>query len=226
MTVRYAALWTLSLLGLACSLDEVDLDAKTACPCASEYVCVQGVCRPLDQASDVLPADGVGSGGTDAVASPPPPPLDAGRDPVSVPDSEPPVVAADAAIDAGPVCPELPLSPGACPSVCNGGCDGGVCTIQCDAFQKCMLTTTTCPAGWPCRVECSGPLACAVPGQIICADGPCDIRCTGTGACGSALVTCGSGPCSIACTTSIVPPVIECGASCGCAGVCEELPPG
>lgn len=206
-----------------CALDDIDLAAKTGCPCAPEYDCVRGACRLRGQVDDVLPP----SGGSEDAATGAAPSADAAA-PVldAAPVVDAAVLDASGAVQ-GPVCPTLPAAPGACPAACTGGCAADVCTIECSAFRDCMLEVIACPPGWRCVIECSGELACSVPGQIACADGECEVRCSGAGACGGAVITCGTGSCRVLCdplSASFVPPVIGCGGSCACSESC--VPPG
>lgn len=221
---------TLALVACAvlagCALADIDLAAKTGCPCAPEFECVRGVCRPLGQVDDVLPPD---PGSEDAAPPDPgstvPDAATAVVDAATIVDAA--MVDAAAPIDAGPMCPVLPAPPTACPAACTGGCNQDLCTIECSAFRDCMLEVIACPSGWRCVVDCSGELACSVPGQIACADGECEVRCSGAGACGGAAITCGAGPCRVLCdplSAAFVPPVITCGESCTCSESCT--PPG
>lgn len=218
-----ALIWP-CVLALGCSLDKVDLASKTTCPCAPEYECIGGACRPRGTPSEVL--GGSSDASTSATADP------AARDTGSQPAPETITVPLDAgplpgsgpapalAVDAGP-CAVLAPDAGPCPSACTGGCDAGVCTIECSLIKGCGFGVTTCPPGWPCSVACVGPAACSIPTEIRCADGPCEVLCTGERSCDGAILTCGSGPCRAECDAPVqIPLRIECGNSCECSGIC------
>src|SRR5690606_34561016 len=53
-----------------------------------------------------------------------------------------------------------PLGRGACPPSCTGGCDAGVCTIDCTSTSSCGNAGIACPPGWPCVVACHGTSSC------------------------------------------------------------------
>jgi hypothetical protein len=132
--------------------------------------------------------------------------------------------------------------PGAsCPGTCNGGCDGGVCKIDC-AMTDCAGLTLSCPAGMPCLVSCEGEGACDDT-VVVCnalyscsvdcgggtsatcrglaldcgAAGVCNLIC-GTGAqeCEGATMTCGANSCTATCADVFDPPTLDCGEACSC----------
>ena len=142
----------------------------------------------------------------------------------------------------GGVCGEDPTPPGAtaCPSECTGGCQDGVCTIDCTGFGACDTATIACPADHACRIVCDGGDACD-SSTIECAAGfACEIDCDGgVDACGDleincnaastcnlacsdvamvctgAFLACGSGACAASCAGGSLP-MVECGDSCDC----------
>jgi hypothetical protein len=139
--------------------------------------------------------------------------------------------------DAG-VCGDDPTPPGtvaACPPECSGGCQDGVCTIDCsnhactsvitcpsdyacvvacDGLDACDTASITCPADYPCTVRCiSGVDACGDL-AIHCQGGACAIECAEATCIGAALL-CGGGPCTATCSASSTP-TVECGESCAC----------
>ena len=136
--------------------------------------------------------------------------------------------ASDARFSAGdsplPNCPTAigPLGAGACPAVCSGGCEEGICTIDCGGEGAC-ITEVRCPAGWPCRIACGGSRACTaatfdgsnasslsvvcaggescVAADMICpTSGDCGVLCGGAMSCVSFSLACGPGRCAADCT--------------------------
>jgi cysteine-rich repeat protein len=85
-----------------------------------------------------------------------------------------------------------------CPPDCNGGCDGGTCTLDCVGDDACRELSLACPAGWDCVVRCDGGNAC-LDAAISCGHESCALQCSGNSACRNARVTCGSGTCAVTC---------------------------
>lgn len=128
-----------------------------------------------------------------------------------------------------------------CPAVCNGGCAGGTCTIQCPS-DGCKSTNISCPAGFDCHVECQDLHSCrdstidcppdhacevtcggGVPEHgcentvVTCTNGPCSLTCVGPDdPCKGTKVTCGTNACDITCDGN--KPAVTCGESCRCDG--------
>jgi hypothetical protein len=129
-----------------------------------------------------------------------------------------------------------------CPSVCNGGCNGGLCTIECIGSNACKGKTRSCPSSFDCLVVCSGSQACrdlvvscpptdhscsvnctAVSSQLCrsldlecSSDGSCQLACGSSDQCSSAVVDCGDDACAATCASS-TEPTLQCGSSCGCS---------
>lgn len=138
--------------------------------------------------------------------------------------------------DGGATCGSAPTPPGgACPSECNGGCDGDVCVIDCAAgscaatitcppgfacevrctsMQACRDATIQCPDTYACQVVCDGVMGCR-DSTLACADGPCDVDC-GSG-CTGMEVSCGPNACTASCSAAAMP-TLDCAASCMCEG--------
>jgi hypothetical protein len=133
--------------------------------------------------------------------------------------------------------PPPPATP--CPAACTGGCERGVCTIDCTGESRCDGRDLVCPPDRPCRVICDGVDACDTgslrcpPGHactlecrggndacgdftLLCGDGSCAIDCA-FDACSGATVECGGGPCSATCEAFPQPDLAGCDGSCGCA---------
>ena len=140
------------------------------------------------------------------------------------------------------VCPPDPTPPGSssCPDECTGGCEGGVCTIDCSGASTCdSVGTITCPPDYACTVICDGVDACDT--DVI--DCPmlyaCTLRCEGgMDACGDVLLDCGQASCTLECGTpgsactgtvlgcgtgectatcmGTVAPTVHCNGSCDC----------
>ncbi len=85
---------------------------------------------------------------------------------------------------------------GACPAVCNQGCDGtGRCIIRHAGSSR---ATVTCPPGRKCRVACDEFEAC---GNVDCsASTGCELSCTDFEACKNTTFLCGSVPCVLRCS--------------------------
>lgn len=123
-----------------------------------------------------------------------------------------------------PSCPTAvgPRGAGACPTVCSGGCEEGVCTIDCGGEGAC-IADVRCPAGWPCHIACGGSRACTAATfdgtnasslSVVCAGGEscvaadmicptagdCGVLCGGAMSCVSFSLACGPGRCAADCT--------------------------
>ena len=116
-----------------------------------------------------------------------------------------------------------PVSPGSCPSECTGGCQAGVCTIDCTGDQECRDDTLACPAGFACAVTCDGQDACRGATVVCPPEHGCDVECVGSSACRDTAVECGAGACTSSCGGSgdlfgggVAAPDLQCGASCAC----------
>jgi hypothetical protein len=164
------------------------------------------------QLGDDEPAADADPGTPDAVVLPPDatpePPIDAavcGADPTPPPDA-------------------------ICPPECTGGCQAGVCAIDCTGTDACRQDTITCPDGWSCAVTCSGDRACE-RARIQCpALYGCAVSCESSTACTDADVFCGTGACEATCSGGgdssglfgggggVAAPTVRCGESCACAG--------
>lgn len=124
-----------------------------------------------------------------------------------------------------------------CDAVCNGGCGGDKCNIDCTAQSPC--TTVVCPAGRDCKVDCNGSGSCSMAAiqcpagrgcEVICSNqagscsgatiqcgmgGPCKIDCkNGTGVCDGATVSCSDNLCDVKCSASMEPVIQNSAASC------------
>ena len=87
-----------------------------------------------------------------------------------------------------------------CPAVCNGGCAGNTCTINCLGASACEGDSLACPQGFHCLVDCDGDAACS--GLVLqCQDiYDCELVCSlAVDACRDASIICGSGPCNLTC---------------------------
>ena len=113
------------------------------------------------------------------------------------------------------------LGSGACPSVCSGGCDAGVCTIDCTGVATC-IEVLVCPPGWPCSVfcgfractsatfdgtnasslsvECTGDESCVSADMVCPTAGDCGVFCVGLTSCVSFSQACGGAQCAANCT--------------------------
>jgi hypothetical protein len=122
-----------------------------------------------------------------------------------------------------------------CPAACTGGCQDGVCTIDCTT--EICPTPVTCPDGYACVVECEGVDACDTTDIQCPAEHACRVECiAGVDACGDvalhcgaasctmecgeatcigAALLCGAGPCTATCSAE-TRPSLECGPSCEC----------
>jgi hypothetical protein len=100
----------------------------------------------------------------------------------------------DVIVDAAPDVPVI-----ACPTgICNGGCDGGVCTIDCNAQGDCQ-GNVTCPAGLPCHVRCLASDRCSNK-TITCPNtAACTISCLADQACQNTVMSFGTGPSRLFC---------------------------
>jgi len=75
----------------------------------------------------------------------------------------------------------VPLS---CPSICDGGCTGNLCRIDCSSPNECR-NGITCPSGFTCEFECDANCT-----PVNCPLG-CTVDCSATAECGP--INCGSG---------------------------------
>lgn len=104
--------------------------------------------------------------------------------------------------DAG-ACRLDPTPPGSgrCPDECTGGCEMGVCTIDCRGDGRCDDPSIVCPPDYACVIQCEGNDACD-DGSITCPpDYPCRLECgTGENACGYLDFYCGNASCTADCT--------------------------
>lgn len=81
----------------------------------------------------------------------------------------------------GGVC--IPLS---CPAICDGGCSGSMCTINCSTPNECR-NGVSCPSGFTCKFNCDEdctPVNCPLGCTVVCDGATTDcgpINC-GTGA--------------------------------------------
>ena len=121
------------------------------------------------------------------------------------------------------VCGVDPADPGPCPSECTGGCQGGVCTIECIGDQACRDDTLACPAGFSCAITCDGSDACRAATVTCPAEYGCAVDCVGSSACRDTVVQCGAGACAATCGGGgdffgggFDRPTLECGAACAC----------
>lgn len=71
----------------------------------------------------------------------------------------------------------------ACPEVCTGGCEAGVCTIACSGKDACKDARVTCPDGLDCLVSCEGEKSCEKTDVECARHVGCEVRCLGDGAC-------------------------------------------
>jgi hypothetical protein len=115
---------------------------------------------------------------------------------------------------------------GPCPPACTGGCEGGVCTVSCDATSACQNGPIGCPAGLPCKIVCGGTSACFAADIGCATDTPCEIDCGGTTACANARIACPSdAPCEVDCslTSACLSMTVQCpaSASASCAVDCD-----
>lgn len=124
----------------------------------------------------------------------------------------------------GATCGEAPAPPGGnCPNVCNGGCDGDVCVIDCGA-QDCGVGIT-CPPNFACEVRCTAALSCR-DANIQCPEiHACNVVCDGSLACRDATLTCGDDPCDLTCGSGCSGMAVACGAD-ACTATCggSEVP--
>ena len=145
---------------------------------------------------------------------------------VTPPDA-PPAPPIDAAVcGADPT----PLPDAVCPPACTGGCDGGVCTIDCTGGDACRQDTLVCPPDYTCAITCSGDRACERAIIECPALYGCAIACESSTACTDAEVRCGGGACDATCSAgpgpggdfwggggdSVARPQVQCGSSCSC----------
>ena len=99
----------------------------------------------------------------------------------------------------------------ACPEMCNGGCEAGVCVIRCDG-DDCRDKQIACPVGMECKFVCE---ECRDSAFICDATQPCSMECTGR--CSSTTLLCGSGPCAMMCPDDVFSPdLLDCGNSTNC----------
>ena len=140
--------------------------------------------------------------------------------------------------DDGGQCGHDPSPPATtdCPGQCTGGCESGLCKIDC-AAAACESMTIACPDDRACAVTCHGLDACdtstitcpsAHGCTLLCTDGvdacgdvsfqcqggSCAIECDAA-ACVGTAVQCGAGPCTSTCLGDSAP-TVECGSSCSC----------
>jgi hypothetical protein len=139
--------------------------------------------------------------------------------------------------DGGQCLPDPALPPTSdCPAICSGGCEPGLCRIDCPA-TVCESMTITCPPDRACELSCHGldacdastivcppELACAVTCSegvdacgdvsLMCGDASCSFDCDAAACVGSA-VRCGRGACTSTCAGASAP-TVDCGSSCAC----------
>lgn len=120
------------------------------------------------------------------------------------------------------LCPEDPVAE-SCPAACTGGCDDGVCVIDCGVSADCRAADIVCPDGIACRVECSGPLTCFAASVTCPSDASCDVQCSNELACSDLALSCGSGACGASCSGADSGAVaMDCGDACSCETTCGE----
>jgi hypothetical protein len=85
-----------------------------------------------------------------------------------------------------------------CPKECTGGCDQGLCKIDCSAGAACTSTMMKCPKGYACLVQCTGGTSCS-GASVTCGDGPCDVVCSGNRACSNLVLDCSNDACRVTC---------------------------
>jgi hypothetical protein len=218
----WALLGALALAPLgssACENATDDLLADKACTpagqCATGYECNDArVCVPAGTASGGTGAASAGGGGS----------AEGGA-------------AATSTGSGGFVCGEDPAPVGGdCPAVCNGGCVGTTCMIECTASNECNRDQIQCPEAFDCNVLCNGTNACkdalftcssqhacevtcedgCSGAEVQCGEGVCRLTCSETGAvCTNVDLLCGPDECQATCEGGSEP-TVECGASCDC----------
>jgi len=124
-----------------------------------------------------------------------------------------------------------------CPPMCNGGCDDGVCIVQCHGEDTCKSHAIDCPSAMDCRLDCLGKQACEkadlrcpplglcqldCEGEKSCKDakvqakdGPVDVDCVDD-ACDRVDVKCGTNRCRATCGPGAKKPKLSCGEACAC----------
>jgi hypothetical protein len=89
-----------------------------------------------------------------------------------------------------------------CPSVCNGGCENGTCSIVCNGKDACKDAKVECPDGMDCDILCHGEASCQ-DAQLVCPEThqSCDITCIGKASCkGNTSFRCSDyGDCQLYC---------------------------
>lgn len=133
---------------------------------------------------------------------------------------------------------------GTCPAICDNGCLGGVCHIECESLAECEDAAITCPVGYDCVVDClaeqnicrdavidcPAQQSCTVNcgdishtcqrAVINCGNGPCAVMCQGGGdVCDKTVLNCGLNSCSIDCPDTDTNQV--CGDSCDCTSTSD-----
>ena len=89
---------------------------------------------------------------------------------------------------AGQLCDLSGCDPGACVgAICNAGCPGGNCTLDCDDRSRCNYSCS----GGGCAFDCDANANCT----LTCANG-CDVVCDGNSKC---TVNCTGGTCALDC---------------------------
>jgi hypothetical protein len=120
---------------------------------------------------------------------------------------------------------DVPPSGVSCPSQCTGGCNAGVCTIDCNAGGGCPSNTISCPATFDCIVSCDSINACATKTITCPANHTCSVECMADGACTSTSVACGqSGVCELKCGAhpgACTNTSLTCGGN-ACTATCDD----
>lgn len=138
----------------------------------------------------------------------------------------------------------VPQPAGACPPECTGGCDAGVCQIDCTEVQACRDATMACPEGYaceltcdsvegcrgatltcpdvfPCTVTCLGSSSACRRLDVVCGSGVCETSCGDRDVCQDLEIDCGSNLCRLTCDAAQKDAELNCEAACGCELECD-----
>lgn len=129
---------------------------------------------------------------------------------------------------------------GTCPAICNGGCNGNICHIECSSAQACQGNTIDCPSLFACELTCNEVQSCRnatlnCPDEYACTviceglqaceslrvncsqNGVCALDCNqATEVCLDAHLECGDQKCTATCATPNDQPNVDCNQSCDC----------
>ena len=119
---------------------------------------------------------------------------------------------------------ELPPPGTDCPDVCSGGCESGVCTIDCSGEKACENDDITCPEGLACKLVCAGEDACREATRNCPLTYACTVDCdASTASCRKATIQCSTGPCTLTCASDwdvCRDTELECGPN-ACTAICD-----